>query len=127
MPMLHAGRGYLEYILSSCRKVLGEGCYHWHHDQVLRVIAKAKATALAWQLKKVPSRSASTAENSLRPNIVLVSEPPRQVFMLELTVPWEDSMKEASERKSGKQEELASECQSDRKTECGPNKVGCLG
>lgn len=30
-------RGTLEHILSSCSKALGEGRYHWCHDQVMKV------------------------------------------------------------------------------------------
>ncbi|KAI4872262.1 hypothetical protein NFI96_007403 [Prochilodus magdalenae] len=37
-------RGSLEHILSCCPKALGEGCYRWRHDQVLRVIADVIST-----------------------------------------------------------------------------------
>lgn len=49
---------------------------------------------------------------TLKPDIVLVSETTRQVVLLEVTVPWEDWMKEAFERKKAKYEELAGECRS---------------
>lgn len=34
-------RGTLEQILSCCPEALGEGCYLWCHDQVLKVIAES--------------------------------------------------------------------------------------
>lgn len=64
----------------------------------------------------------------LRPDIVLVSEITRQVALLELTVPWEDRMEEAFERKRAKYEELSGECQSRGwRTRCNPIEVGCRG
>lgn len=60
--------------------------------------------------------------------MVLVSETPRQVDLLELTVPWEDRMEEASERKRAKYEELAGECRRRGwRTRCNPIEVGCRG
>lgn len=63
---------------------------------------------------------------TLRPDIVLVSETTRQVVMLKLTVPWEDRMEKAFERKRAKYEGLVGKCQSrGLKTCCDPIKVGC--
>ena len=39
------------------------------------------------------------AITTLRPDIVLTSVASKQVILLELTVPWEDRMEEANERK----------------------------
>lgn len=71
------------------------------------------ATARDWQLKvdlgrqlKFPDTIAVT---TLRPDMVLVSETTKQVVMLELTVPWEDRMEKAFEKKRAKYEELANE------------------
>lgn len=90
------------------------------------------ASARDWQLKvdlgkqlKFPDNIAVT---TLRPDIVLVSERTRQVVLLELTVPWEDRMEEAFERKRAKYEELAGECRSRGwRTRCNPIEVGCRG
>ncbi|XDV14344.1 hypothetical protein PO909_014615 [Leuciscus waleckii] len=90
------------------------------------------ATAKDWQLEvdlgrqlKFPGNIAAT---TLRPDIVLVSEKTRQVVLLELTVPWEDRMEEAFERKRAKYEELAGECRSRGwRTRCNPIEVGCRG
>ncbi len=42
---LCSGRGSLEH-LSSCPKSLGEGCYRWRHNQVLKAVAESIATAI---------------------------------------------------------------------------------
>ena len=47
---------------------------------------------------------------SLRPDIVLWSISMRTVIMVELTVPWEEGMEAAFERKKAKNTELAAEC-----------------
>lgn len=167
-PLCQRG-GSLEHILSCCPKALGDGCYLWHHDQVLRTIAEIISTGIAcsrhqqparqniafvkagekphqclkqsggllsttkdWQLKVDLGRQLKFPENiavtTLRPDIVLVSEITRQVVLLELTVPWEDRMEEAFERKRAKYEELADECRSRGwRTRCNPIEVGCRG
>lgn len=50
------------------------------------------------------------AETTLRPDIDLVSETTRQAVLLELTIPREDWMEEAFEKKRAQYEELAGEC-----------------
>ena len=90
------------------------------------------ATARDWQLKVDLGKQLKFPENiavtTLRPDIVLVSEGTKQVVLLELTVPWEDRMEEAFERKRAKYEELASECRSRGwRTRCNPIEVGCRG
>ena len=42
----------------------------------------------------------------LRPDIILYSQSKKLIIILELTVPWEDRMEEARERKKSKYEEL---------------------
>ncbi len=59
---------------------------------------------------------------------MLLSELSRQVVLLELTVPWEDRIEEAFERKRAKYEELVGECRSRGwKARCNPVKVGSRG
>ncbi|XP_069107314.1 uncharacterized protein [Argopecten irradians] len=53
---------------------------------------------------------------------------PAALSMVELTVPWEDRMKEANERKQQKYQQLVEECQHRGwKTWCLPIEVGCRG
>ncbi|XP_051969484.1 LOW QUALITY PROTEIN: uncharacterized protein LOC127634119 [Xyrauchen texanus] len=90
------------------------------------------ATARDWQLLvdlerqlKFPNHVVTT---SLRPDVVLLSESTKQVVLLELTVPWEDRLEEAFERKLTKYEGLVSECrQAGWRARCLPIEVGCRG
>lgn len=66
--------------------------------------------------------------STLRPDIVLWSRATKQVVLLELTVPWEERIEEAHERKLGKYQPLTQQCQ-----QVGwrawnlPVEVGCRG
>ncbi len=90
------------------------------------------ATARDWQLLvdleqqlKFPNRIVTT---TLRPDVVLLSESTKQVVLLELTVPWEDRLEEAFERKLAKYEGLVSECrQAGWRARCLPIEVGSRG
>ena len=64
----------------------------------------------------------------LRPDIVLFSDSTKQVVLLELTVPWEENMEEAFERKLGKYQELLDNCRVNGwRTYCFPVEIGCRG
>ncbi|RXN04375.1 reverse transcriptase [Labeo rohita] len=66
--------------------------------------------------------------STLRPDIILVSEATRQLILLELTVPWEERMEEAQERKRGKYQELVEQCRINGwRTRCMPVEVGSRG
>ncbi|KAK0134264.1 Zinc finger BED domain-containing protein 4 [Merluccius polli] len=74
---------------------------------------------------KFPSHIVVT---TLRPDIVLVSESTKQAVLLELTVPWEDRLEEAFERKLSKYAGLVSDChQAGWRARCFPVEVGCRG
>jgi hypothetical protein len=65
---------------------------------------------------------------TLRPDIVLWSETPKVVILVELTVPWEERTEEAYERKMAKYQELAGQCREKGwKTSVFPVEVGCRG
>ncbi|KAI2654633.1 hypothetical protein H4Q32_011403 [Labeo rohita] len=88
------------------------------------------STAGNWQLKvdlgrqlKFPDHITST---TLRPDMVLTSESTKQVVLLELTVPWEDRIEEAFERKKAKYLELVEDCRRKGwRARCEPIEVGC--
>ncbi|XP_073696141.1 uncharacterized protein [Garra rufa] len=90
------------------------------------------ATARDWELSvdlgkqlKFPETVAIT---TLRPDIVLTSEASKQVIILELTVPWEDRMEEANERKRAKYSQLMEGCRNNGwRAICQPVEVGCRG
>ena len=48
-------RGSLQHILSNCPKALGDGCYRWRHDLVLRAIAN-EVTDVISESKYQPRR-----------------------------------------------------------------------
>ncbi|XP_077380867.1 uncharacterized protein LOC144020874 [Festucalex cinctus] len=89
-------------------------------------------TASDWQLQvdlgkqlKFPQHIAAT---SLRPDMIITSEASRHLIMLELTVPWEERMEEANERKRAKYQELVEECRGRGwKIFYEPIEVGCRG
>ena len=64
----------------------------------------------------------------LRPDVVILSRTARIVIMGELTVPWEDNVEEAHERKKEKYEELVMQCKEcGWRAHCYPFEVGCRG
>ena len=90
------------------------------------------ATAKDWQLSvdlegqlKFPQHIART---TLRPDILLVSESMKTIIIMELTVPWEDRLGEAHERKRSGCEDLVIDCRAQGwKARCMPIKVGSRG
>ena len=68
------------------------------------------------------------ATTNLRPDLVLWSSSTKKVYIVELTVPWEDAVEEAYERKSLKYAELAADAeQRGWKAKVCPVEVGCRG
>ena len=101
--------------------------------------AKSKApetgllhTAADWELLtdlktqlKIPEQIAITRK---RPDIVLWSKVTKQVVFIELTIPWEEGVDEAHERKLTSYNELVGDCRSNGwKTWCLPVEVGTRG
>lgn len=65
---------------------------------------------------------------SLRPDVVLWSTSMRTVIMVELTVPWEEGMEAAFERKKEKYTDLTAVCsQAGWRAVTYPVEVGCRG
>ena len=71
-------------------------------------------TASDWQLQvdlgkqlRFPQHIATT---SLCPDMIITSEALKHLIMLEVTVPWEEHIEEANERKRAKYQELVEEC-----------------
>ena len=71
---------------------------------------------------------ADILETNLRPDLVLWSSSVHTLYIVELTVPWEDAVEEAYERKHLRYSELAASCeQRGWKTRVCPVEVGCRG
>ncbi|CAC5414709.1 unnamed protein product [Mytilus coruscus] len=90
------------------------------------------ATATDWQFTAdIQQRMSFPAEieaTSLRPDMVLWSQGTRQTVLLELTVPWEERMDEAHERKMAKYQQLVEDCQQRGwRTRCFAIEVGYRG
>ena len=89
-------------------------------------------TASDWKMKADIDRMAHFPRHiistDLRPDIVLWSDNTRQVAMIELTVPSEERIEEAHERKREKYEDLVASCREKKwKTWLMPVEVGCRG
>ena len=73
------------------------------------------ATARDWDLQVDLRRQlrfhTEIAITRLRPDILLRSKTTTQFVLLELTVPWEERIEEANERKTAKYQPLVEECQ----------------
>jgi len=108
---------------AGCLDEVGTGNEEKCHLAGLLSIAKdwVKAVDVERQLKI----SVHKVQTSLRPDTILVSEATRQLVLLELTVPWEERMAEAQERKRAKYQELVEDCRRNRwRTRCMPVEVG---
>ena len=65
---------------------------------------------------------------TLRPDIVLWSTTEKRVLLVELTVPWEQNIQEAYERKKARYADLVAECQEKGwRATTYPVEVGCRG
>ena len=89
-------------------------------------------TAGDWQLQadlrgrmQFPQEIAATNQ---RQDIVIWSPSSRQAILVELTVPWEERIEEAYERKRNKYQDLVTDCQQRGwRVWCLPVEVGCRG
>ena len=64
---------------------------------------------------------------TLRPDIVIWSTATKQVIMIELTIPWEERIEAAYERKKIKYDELRADCENKGwKAWCTPVEIGCI-
>jgi len=100
---------------------------------VARVSSSGLLTmAQDWELMADLGKQLKFPENvaitSLRPDVVLTSATSKQVVLLELTVPWEDRIEEANERKRAKYSDLVEQCRLNGwRARCEPIEVGCRG
>ena len=90
------------------------------------------ATCNDWQMRADVNRQLAFPQHiaitNLRPDIVLWSQTKKKVVLIELTVPYEERVDEAHERKRLKYQELVEQCQDKEwKTWCFPVEVGCRG
>jgi hypothetical protein len=92
------------------------------------LLAIAKDWEMRADLKKQLVFPTEVFSTRLRPDIVLWSASTKALVMLELTVPWEERIEEAYERKKAKYQQLVEDCQQKGwKTSCLPVEVGARG
>lgn len=92
------------------------------------ILASANDWEMRADLKKQLKFPEEIAHTSLRPDIVLWSKGIKQVVLIELTVPWEERMEEAQERKLKKYQDLVLKSQQNGwKAWNLPVEVGCRG
>lgn len=67
----------------------------------------------------------TTATTTLKPDMLLISDASKQI-LLELTLPWEDWIDEANQKKRAKYADLVEECRNNGwQANCAPIEVGC--
>ena len=79
-------RGTQEHILSCCLKALREGCYTWHHDQVLKAITDTIFTIIT---QNKPLRPAMQAIAFIRAGEKPKPQPRGTVGLLGTTPDWQ--------------------------------------
>ncbi|XP_078589523.1 uncharacterized protein LOC144869891 [Branchiostoma floridae x Branchiostoma japonicum] len=97
-------------------------------DEGLGILPSAGDWVLQVDLDRKLVFPEEIAVTNQRPDAVIWSAKTRQVVMIELTVPWEDRMEEAFERKAERYSDLKQTCSKKKwKTWCFPVEVGCRG
>ncbi len=92
------------------------------------LLSTARDWAMTVDLERQLKIPTHITQSKLRPDIILVSEATKQLILLELTVPWEERMEEAQERKREKYQELVEDCQRNGwRTRCMAVEVGSRG
>ncbi len=106
----------------------GQKAHRHQHSSTGGLLATTRDWQLQVDLGKQLNFPVNITTTSLRPDMVLTSESTKQVVLLELTVPWEDQIDKANERKRAKYAELITECRSKGwEARCEPVGVGCRG
>ena len=92
------------------------------------LLTTAKNRQMHADLRKQLVFPSEVTRTCLRPDIVLWSPTTKSLVMIELTVPWEERIEEAYERKLAKYQELVEDChRKGWKACCLPVEVGARG
>ncbi len=93
-----------------------------------RVLSPGSEWAMRVDLGRQLQFPREIVETSLRPDLVMWSEPFKTILLAELTVPWEEKIEAANERKRSEYADLVDECrEAGWKAIMCPIKVGCRG
>jgi hypothetical protein len=92
------------------------------------LFANARDWKMDADLKKALQFPHHIVQTQERPDLVMWSDSAKSVIIVELTVPWEENMEEAFERKKLRYENLRAECEEKGwKCQVMPIEVGCRG
>ncbi len=81
----------------------GENINHRHQRTTPRVLSPGSEGNMRVDLGRQLQFPREIVETSLRPDLITWSEPCKTILLVELTVPWEEGMEAANERKRAKQ------------------------
>lgn len=106
----------------------GENINHPHQRTTSRVLSSGSEWNMRVDLGRQLQFPREIVETSLRPDLIMWSEPCKTILLVELTVPWEEGMEAANERKRAKYADLVEDCREAgwKATMC-PVEVGCRG
>ncbi len=106
----------------------GENINHRHQRTTPRVLSSGSEWNMRVDLGRQLQFPREIVETSLRPDLIMWSEPCKTILLVELTVPWEEGMEAANERKCAKYADLVEDCREAgwKATLC-PVEVGCRG
>lgn len=146
-------KGTLRHILSNCPMSLGR--YTWRHNQVLKVFCKyvtekceyanaggenkdkivrkkGLGNSAEWKVRCDLTDQLSMPQHIVitnqRPDLIIWSDIEKTIILMELTVPWEENLSYAHERKLSRYDDLVAQCQA-RGWNCElfAVEVGCRG
>ena len=113
----------LQHVLNNCKTMLDQGRYTWRHNSVLRIIMDTlkDVSDQSWSLfycdlagaKKIAGTTIppDILPTQQRPDLVLINESSKSIIIIELTIPFEQNIHKAHERKLNKYAGLTSDLQ----------------
>ncbi|XP_039516167.1 receptor-type tyrosine-protein phosphatase beta-like [Pimephales promelas] len=106
----------------------GEKINHPHQRATSRVLLSGSEWNMRVDLGRQLQFPREIVETLLRPDLIMWSELCKTILLVELTVPWEEGMEAANERKRAKYADLAEACkEAGWKATTWPVEVGCRG
>ncbi len=104
------------HTLNNCKAMLNDGRYTWRHNSVLDCLASRLKSVLPKTVKlfcDLPGHLVGISTiptdiliTNLKPDIVLVNYESKSVTLIELTIPYDDNILAANERKKKRYDQL---------------------
>jgi hypothetical protein len=110
----------LQHVLNNCKVMLDQGRYTWRHDSVLRIIMDTFTDVCdpAWKVYCDLAGATKIAGTTIppdimptqqRPDLVFVNDSSKSIIIFELTIPFEQNIQAAHDRKINKYAGLTSD------------------